>query len=689
MKLTLLLSFALAIAAGSARSAQIQPEPDDQTALYNRRMTPEYEAAARALRDMPPQQYDFAKSNLGDVLRFLATDAKISFISLPDNAAEANQVTTFSIYGSPFQVLETLCKANSLTLIPDNGMWFIRPADDRELIGRAYSVKHNSFERVEKTQNTGGASGGGSGSGGAGGQGTILSASVDLQGVSDSFVVKRSELIADIRSILDLPPEKVDVNGNVMVSTTPLAGGTHVSLPGTGEPSASNSSEMSQTHQPKVIWKSDSNTLYVVSTRLQHMWVAGYLAAADKEQPLIAIEVKFVETSHDPTKELGIDWGGTLGQTGTFRQLTDGQLGTNGAVTYKETLLQNSSGGFRTDASSLNSILNLNKPLLTSTAAAAVTGGPAPVLAGLSSQDVSLKLRALLQDNDTKTTSYPRMITLNNREVVIRSVVNQPILAGSASVGGGGAGAATSQTITYLPIGTVLNILPKRMENEKVLLNMSITVSNIISQTLIGGNNYPVATSRVYSAPVEVDNGYTVAVGGLDEAKEQETASGVPLLNRIPAIGYLFKSKSRANNHKNLMLFITPTLIDPKAGGLTAEPISVLPQKPSEKAPQKPQIDSSGMLAGGPDAVPGSVAYLSRECDKIQAAISEARISDEDSRKLTEMKLALNQLEVQVQNFATKYPEKSAMLLKAVTDIDALHERVSKMKWTIRKKAFY
>jgi hypothetical protein len=137
------------------------------------------------------------------------------------------------------------------------------------------------------------------------------------------------------------------------------------------------------------------------------------------------------------------------------------------------------------------------------------------------------------------------------------------------------------------------------------------------------------------------------------------------------------------------MLFITPTLIDAKSGGLPQEPVSILPQRPNQKVPQKPQISVDGTLAGGPDAVPGAVAYLTRECDKIQATISEARITDEESHKVTEMKMALNQLEGQVETFATQYPAKSAMLLKATTDIAALHERVSKMKWTIRKKAFY
>ncbi|MDB6073493.1 MAG: hypothetical protein JWO89_1133, partial [Verrucomicrobiaceae bacterium] len=440
------------------------------------------------------------------------------------------------------------------------------------------------------------------------------------------------------------------------------------------------SNDMSSAHQPKVIWKSDSNTLYVVATRLQHLWVTGYLAAADKEQPLIAIEVKFVETSHDPSKELGMDWNGTFGQTGTFRQITDINIDPVAKkYTYKENLQPNTDGGLRTDLSSISNLVALGS-------SARNMSWP---ISAISSQDLSVKVRALLADNDTKTTSYPRMVTLNNREVVIRSVVNQPILAGTASVGGGSSGSSTAQSITYLPIGTVLNILPKRMEGDKVLLNMSITVSNIISETLIGGNSYPVATSRVYSAPVEVDNGYTVAVGGLDEAKEKETASGIPVLGKIPVLGYLFKTKGRTNNHKNLMLFITPTLIDARGGGLTPEPLSVVPQKPSDKLAHKPQIGANGTLAGGPDAVPGAVAYLTRECDIIQATINEARITEQESKKLTEMKMALNQLEAQVEGFSAQYPARSAMLLKATTDISVLHDRVGKMKWEIRKKAFY
>jgi hypothetical protein len=105
--------------------------------------------------------------------------------------------------------------------------------------------------------------------------------------------------------------------------------------------------------------------------------------------------------------------------------------------------------------------------------------------------------------------------------------------------------------------------------------------------------------------------------------------------------------------------------------------------------PHKPSLDSSGSLAGGPDAVPGSVDYLARQCDVIKATIDENRGTPEDSKKLTEMKFALNKLEAQVESMSAQYPNKSDILTKATIDIAGLHERVGQMKRELLKKAYY
>lgn len=649
--------------------------------------SPQYETEAAKLRAIPPRPYEFSKAMLGDVIRFLATDAGMSFFSLPDGSPEADRLITFTLNASPFQALETLCKANGLALVPDGGIWYVRSADDKELIGKAYMVKHNSMEKVSKVSAGGGSaismpqsssSGGSDGGSGAGG---VTSGGVDLQGARETFRTERSELINDIRAILDLGPENPSNGGGGLVA---LAGA------GFAEPTAAapvgpaaNGVPLDiygNVRKPKVLWKSDSNMLYVVATRLQHMWVEGYLAAADKPQAQIAIEVKFFETSRDPSKEFGVDWSGTFGQSGLFRQVED--VVTNpetGNSVVTTTKIPQTEGGFRTDLSNLLTIGDLNQAAKTFMA---------PSTAVLSAQDVNIKLRAMLKDQETRTVSYPRMVTTNNREVVIRSVVNQPVLGGSASTSLG-TGSTTTSSISYLPIGTVINILPKRMMDDKINLNLAITVSSIIGTEVIQGNPYPVASSRVYSAPVELNNGYTVAVGGLDEAREQEGEQGIPVLGKIPILGYAFKTKGKAKNHKNLMIFITPSLIDVRNGGLPEKPQSVLPRQPEELMPKTPRIGEDGGLVGGINAIPGGILFLQRSSDELKQTILEARGTKDDYARVDELEAAVKKLGTEVDHYLAAQPDKWEELNKYKWQLAGLLDDVKKHRRALFKKSYY
>lgn len=670
IQLKFLCCLALAVLSGSPLRAQF-----NQNAAHL--LSPEYEAEAGRLRVAAPQQYDFSKAMLSDVLRFLATDAGISFFSLPDDSAEGARLITFSIKASPFQVLETLCKANGLAIIPDNGIWYIRPADDRELIGKSYEIKNNAVEIVERVTSSGTTTM-------RSGAISSAAAGMDLQGTSQAFEVKRSEVVNDIRALLGLGPESTEGGdgGGGIPGIAPGAGGAGMGGGGgLDEARAMNSNELSSVRKPKVIWKSDSNTLYIVATRLQHMWVEGFLAAADKPQSLIAIEVKFIETSRDPSREFGIDWSSTLGSGGTFRQVTDSSTTVDATTGQPTTTIKYSNvpttGGYATSVQSLMSIFDVNQ----------FAHNPFPATSIMSAQDVNLKLRALMQDQETNTTSYPRMVTLSNREVAIRAVVNQPVLDASSTASSGSTGATTTTKVAYLPIGTVLNILPKRMQAEKVLLNMAVTVSSIIGSQVISGNPYPVASSRVYNAPVEIESGYTVAVGGLDEATEKEAQNGVPFLSKIPGLKWLFDYKSRSKNHKSLMLFITPTIIDARNGGLPAEPQSVVPRRPGLAG--KPKVDGgTGALLGGSAALPDAVAYLSREAEILGNTVKESRITPELTQKIKELKVAVERINAQCESMKISEPSKFAMIDQQQQTLKIVLERIASFQRTLFTKKY-
>ena len=85
-----------------------------------------------SLRTELPRRYEFSQAILGDVIRFVATDARISFIGLADGAPEAKRPVTCSLNASPFTVLETLCRLHQIDLTEENGIWIVRTRTPEE-----------------------------------------------------------------------------------------------------------------------------------------------------------------------------------------------------------------------------------------------------------------------------------------------------------------------------------------------------------------------------------------------------------------------------------------------------------------------------------------------------------------------------------------------------------------------------
>jgi hypothetical protein len=175
------------------------------------------EMEASVLREAPKRDYKFSQAPLEDLIRVLALDAHISLIPRAQKAAEAERLVTFAAKTSPFGALESICKANGLTLILEDGVWCVRPSDDKDLVARDYEIKSGSLKKD-----------------------------------SDGGATRRAEVVSDVRSILDLPSDN---------ATAPSDKGND---------------------KPNVLWKENSNTLCVVGTRTQQMWVEGYLATRDR-----------------------------------------------------------------------------------------------------------------------------------------------------------------------------------------------------------------------------------------------------------------------------------------------------------------------------------------------------------------------------------------------------------------------
>ncbi len=162
-------------------------------------------------------------------------------------------------------------------------MWYLRPFNDKELIGRTYKIKYNTQEEVkysgDSTAPTASTSGLGGTQSGSAPRPTSASRSPQdecLQGRSQAAHRRH-------QGLLGIPTTGLE--GSIAKETTVDASGELAApraVGGMGAPDGGGKTAAGTSGGPQVIWNSDSNTLYVVATRQQHQWVEGYLNSMDR-----------------------------------------------------------------------------------------------------------------------------------------------------------------------------------------------------------------------------------------------------------------------------------------------------------------------------------------------------------------------------------------------------------------------
>lgn len=628
--------------------------------------SPLYEKAAKSLRSAPIKEYEFDKASVRDVLRFLADDAGIDFVAMPEEGNDGAKLITFSLRKSPFSALETIAKMNGVTLVYEDEIWHMRPLSDKSLIARTYKIRFNTGEINNAsgnsisgvTSNSNRTSFNGSSTGYNGSSyssGNNLTASgigqIGLNGMNNTFSTTADELVQAVKGIVGIRTSGINhiiaPGINSVGNFGKLEPPQNTTTISPAQQFGRNSINEEKSNGSQVIWNSDNNSLFVVANIQQHQLVEKYLETVDKPQPLIAVEVKFFETTKDPRKQMGVDWSGTM------------------------------DGGYGLSLSGLSSNVDLNKLQNTEMPMTAILSGP----------DVQAKVLALVKDRETTTVSYPRVLTKNNREVAIQSVVNQPVLSAQSSTTPG-VGGTTTSSVSYLPIGTSINVLPKRLEDGRISLQVLITVSSIIGSEIIDGNSYPVASSRVFTAPLEVESGYTLAIGGLDEASDSREGAGLPILSKIPLLRHGFKSDNKTHSRKNMLIFITPTLLDPKSGGISENPISEIPLRGNKVVQKIPTIKANGSLVGGIDSIQGATQWIEKEYLMLKQIVKEKRASKKHSDQLIALNNSISLLQKQINEHLAKNPSNRKQLQRTKWELSHLSDNILSTQKTLKRKNF-
>jgi general secretion pathway protein D len=181
--------------------------------------------------------------------------------------------------------------------------------------------------------------------------------------------------------------------------------------------------------------------------------------------------------------------------------------------------------------------------------------GPIPPIPSFSAL-----FQALTSITDVNILSTPSIVTTDNEEaeIVVADVI--PFPTGS-TVGDSG---VTVQTIDRQPVGIRLAITPQIGDGDFLHLELQTEVSSVRdAPSDLNTQDFGIATTtRTASSSVVVKNGQTIVIGGLVQDRESLLENRVPGLGNLPVLGNLFKFKSRENRKINLMILLTPRIIE-------------------------------------------------------------------------------------------------------------------------------
>jgi len=305
----------------------------------------------------------------------------------------------------------------------------------------------------------------------------------------------------------------------------------------------------------KVIPDVRTSQLVVVATEKEHMAVEELLAELDKPTRQVLIEAKIYETTVNPTSIKGIDWSGTL----SAQRITMGNNSLPGTDPVPPQTIIDANGNpvqVPGTPGTIGGILNDPK-LLMSTAGKFFQ----PSTAFLNADGLDVALSFLNKSDDTKVISEPRVVTLDNMQATINVGLMFPIVnvqAATVQTAGG-------SSISYSNLTVNLDVTPRITANDFIEMHVAQSVLRLgptfKSKVADQENEVDSFFTRRMETGVLIPSANTLVMGGLISDEQGMQNTKVPILGDIPILGYAFRKDAKRRNKSNLIIFLTPTIV--------------------------------------------------------------------------------------------------------------------------------
>lgn len=171
-----------------------------------------------------------------------------------------------------------------------------------------------------------------------------------------------------------------------------------------------------------------------------------------------------------------------------------------------------------------------------------------------------INIEAIKQNKDLTIQSETSLEAQNNKEASVRIVDDIPILK-STIQGGSGSSRDVIQNIERIEVGIKLKLTPHIIPDGLVQMELNPSIEAII-ETGSRDQLTPTIARREVSTTVTVPDGRTIVIAGLTRDDKQKVTRRVPFLSAIPVIGFLFRQTSDSTEKTNMLIFVTPRIVD-------------------------------------------------------------------------------------------------------------------------------
>lgn len=289
--------------------------------------------------------------------------------------------------------------------------------------------------------------------------------------------------------------------------------------------------------QGKIVADRTTNSLIITDAPDRFEAIEQVIKELDVEPIQVMIQAEIIETTTGAIKRIGMEYGT---ESSTF------------SLTY---------GANANAAGSLNPVASTPYPLTQSfiknTFGKNLINDGTFTYGTLSGSSTTLILKLFANDTDTKYLSRPKIMTLNNRPAVIQITENTAV---------GTTTTAISQSGDYLysaervQTGILLKVTPSVNKNRDIFMYLQPSVTRATTSTFNPTYQDPKTSSA--ATTVMVREGETVVMGGLIDTENVKTVRKVPILGDIPLLGEPFKSRYKKVEDTELIIFITPRIIE-------------------------------------------------------------------------------------------------------------------------------